>query len=75
MPSVTYLIRFYRHSVAHSGNFRCEEHLSLADAWNAVKEAMQPDVNDQYVRICLVEYNWEQLTEKPIAAIELFDRY
>ena len=75
MPSITYLVRFYCRPIVLSSDLRVEEYLSLSDAWNAIKKSMLPDVNDQYVRICLVEYNWEYLTEKPIAAIELFDRY
>ena len=56
MPGITYIIRF-----THRGSgfpYEEQEHISLADAWNAFRLFAEPYSADLYSEIELAEHNW-----------------
>ena len=67
MPGITYIIRF-----THRGSgfpYEEQEHISLADAWNAFRLFAEPDSADLYSEIELAEHNWEEDTERSLARL------
>ena len=52
-----------------------QEHISLADAWNAFRLFAEPDSADLYSEIELAEHNWEEDTERSLARLTLGERY
>ena len=66
MPGITYTIRFIHRNPR--GGIPCEEqeHLSLAEAWNAFRLFAEPDSSDLY---------WEEGSERSLARLMLGERY
>ena len=74
MPGITYNIRFH-HRTAHSAACEEQEHLALADAWEAFRLFAEPDSSEIYSRIELIAHNWEDGTELIIASMEFAEPY
>lgn len=75
MPGITYTIRFI-HRDPRGGIPREEqEHLSLAEAWNAFRLFAEPDSADLYSEIELIERSWEEGSERRLARLTLGERY
>lgn len=75
MPSITYFIRtFSRKGYAI---FPCEvhEHIDLGQAWKFFRGYTTCDSADLYSRIELVERDWEDLSERVLARLELAERF
>ena len=75
MPGTTYIIRF-THRTPGSG-IPCEEqeHIGLAQAWEAFRLFAEPDSADLYAEIELVEHSWEDDAERSLARLTLGERY
>ena len=75
MPGITYTIRFIHRDPR--GGIPCEEqeHLSLAEAWNAFRLFDEPNSADLYSEIELIERNWEEGSERLLARLTLGERY
>ena len=69
MPEVTYIIRFMRRE---HGHVPCDEieHLTLADAWEAVRLFAEPESSEIYTRIELIIHNWAECTETIIFSMD-----
>lgn len=75
MPGTTYIIRF-THSTPGSGiPYEEQEHIGLAQAWEAFRLFAEPDSADLYAEIELVEHSWEDDTERSLARLTLGERY
>ena len=74
MPGITYIIRFHHRNVRSAA---CEEqeHMALADAWEAFRLFAEPDSSEIYTRIELVAHDWEGGTESPIASMDFAEPY
>ena len=75
MPSITYFIRTFRRD--HSEIFPAEVHEEgyLWPAWGSFRSYTTPDSADLYSRIELVERDWEDLSERVLARLELAERF
>ena len=75
MPGITYTFRFIHRNPR--GGIPCEEqeHLSLAEAWNAFRLFAEPDSADLYSEIELIERSWEEGSERSLARLMLGERY
>ena len=65
------------HSPRSPRRIPCEEqeHLSLAEAWNAFRLFAEPDSADLYSEIELIERSWEEGSERSLARLTLGERY
>ena len=70
MPGITYIIRFTHRGSGSGFPYEEQEHISLADAWNAFRLFAEPDSADLYS-----EHNWEEDTERSLARLTLGERY
>ena len=75
MPGITYIIRFTHRGSDSGFPYEEQEHISLADAWNAFRLFAEPDSADLYSKIELAEHNWEEDTERSLALLTLGERY
>ena len=73
MPGITYIIRFH----LRDGRTPCEEqeHMALADSWEAFRLFAEPDSAEIYTRIELIAHDWEDGTESPIASMDFAEPY
>ena len=69
MPSITYFIRFTLRDPKPGRPYEEQEHLHLADAFEAFRLFAEPDSRWMYTYIELTEYNWEECTDTPIATM------
>ena len=72
---ITYIIRFTHRGSDSGFPYEEQEHISLADAWNAFRLFAEPDSADLYSEIELAEHNWEEDTERSLARLTLGERY
>lgn len=70
MPSTTYFIRFTLRDPKPGTPYEEQEHLHLADAFEAFKLFAEPDSREIYTHIELTKYNWKDCTDTPIATMD-----
>ena len=75
MPGTTYIIRFTHRTPGSGIPYEEQEHISLAQAWEAFRLFAEPDSADLYAEIELVEHSWEDDTERSLARLTLGERY
>ena len=75
MPSTTYIIRFTHRSPSSGIPYEEQEHIDLAQAWEAFRLFAEPDSADLYAEIELVEHSWEDDAERSLARLTLGERY
>lgn len=66
MPTVTYIIRF-----VHCDKDEIEEqhHTDAKFAWEAFRLFVEPESFDIYSRVELIERNWEEHQDYPLAQV------
>ena len=75
MPSITYFIRTFSRKGSEIFPSEVHEHIDLGQAWEFLRAYATPDNADLYSRIELVERDWEDLSERVLAQLELGERY
>ena len=75
MPSITYFIRTFRRDRSEIFPTEVHEHIDLGQAWEFFRGYTTCDNADLYSRIELVERDWEDLSERVLARLELGERY
>ncbi len=75
MPGTTYIIRFTHRTPSSGIPYEEQEHIGLAQAWEAFSLFAEPDSADLYAEIELVEHSWEDDTERSLARLTLGERY
>ena len=75
MPESTFILRFVHCDRNTSIPYEEQEHLDLAEAWEAFRLFTEPDSADLYAEIELVEHSWEDDTERSLARLTLGERY
>ena len=75
MPSTTYIIRFTHRTPSSGIPYEEQEHIDLAQAWEAFRLFAEPDSADLYAEIELVEHSWEDDAERSLARLTLGKRY
>ena len=69
MPGTTYIIRFTHRTPSSGIPYEEQEHIDLARAWEAFRLFAEPDSLGIYSLIELVEYNYREDTEYPLAQL------
>jgi len=64
MSESTFILRFTHYD---SSKIEEQEHTTAAAAWEAFRCFAEPDSFEIYSRIELVEHNWEEKQEYPLA--------
>lgn len=66
MPTITYIIRF-----VHCDKTAIEEqhYTNVESAWEAFRFFVEPDSFDIYSRVELIERNWEEDQDYPLAQV------
>lgn len=64
MPESTYILRFTHYD---SSEIEEQEHTTDEAAWEAFRAFAEPDSFEIYSRVELVEYNWREQLEYPLA--------
>ena len=75
MPGTTYIIRFTHRTPSSGIPYEEQEHIGLAQAWEAFRLFAEPDSADLYAEIELVEHSWEDDAERILARLTLGERY
>ena len=75
MPGTTYIIRFTHRTPSSGIPYEEQEHIDLAQAWEAFRLFAEPDSADLYAEIELVEHSWEDDAERSLARLTLGERY
>ena len=75
MPSITYFIRSFSRKGSAIFPTEVHEHIDLEQAWEFFRGYATYDSADLYSRIELVERDWEYLSERVLARLELGERY
>lgn len=75
MPGTTYIIRFTHRTPSSGIPYEEQEHIGLAQAWEAFRLFAEPDSADLYAEIELVEHSWEDDIERSLARLTLGERY
>ena len=75
MPGTTYIIRFTHRTPSSGIPYEEQEHIGLAQAWEAFRLFAEPDSADLYAEIELVEHSWEDDAERSLARLTLGERY
>ncbi len=75
MPSITYFIRTFRRDQSEIFPAEVHEHIDLGQAWEFFRGYTTCDSADLYSRIELGERDWEDLSERVLARLELGERY
>ena len=75
MPGTTYIIRFTHRTSGSGIPYEEQEHIGLAQAWEAFRLFAEPDSADLYAEIELVEHSWEDDAERSLARLTLGERY
>ena len=75
MPGTTYIIRFTHRTPGSGIPYEEQEHIGLAQAWEAFRLFAEPDSADLYAEIELVEHSWEDDAERSLARLTLGERY
>ena len=70
MPTIYYILCFQLREPTRYGTCEIQEHLSLADAWNAFRLFAEPDSAELYASIELIERGWMADTECVLAKLE-----
>ena len=69
MPESTFILRFVHCDRNTSIPYEEQEHIDLAGAWEAFRLFAEPDSLGIYSLIELVEYNYREDTEYPLAQL------
>ena len=64
MPESTFILRFTHYD---SSEIEEQEHTTAEAAWEAFRAFAEPDSFEIYSRVDLVEYNWQEGQEYPLA--------
>ena len=75
MTSTTYIIRFTHRTPGSGSPCEEQEHIGLAQAWEAFRLFAEPNSADLYAEIELVEHSWDDDTERSLARLTLGERY
>ena len=75
MPGTTYIIRFTHRTPGSGIPYEEQEHIDLAQAWEAFRLCAEPDSADLYAAIELVEHRWEDDPSRSLARLTLGERY
>ena len=75
MPSITYFIRTFRRNQSEIFPAEVHEHIDLGQAWEFFRGYATCNSADLYSRIELVERDWEDLSERVLARLELGERF
>ena len=75
MPSITYFIRTFRRDQSEIFPAEVHEHIDHGQAWEFFRGYATHDSADLYSRIELVERDWEDLSERVLARLELAERF
>lgn len=66
MPESTFIIRFNHYL---SSEIEEQEHTTAGTAWEAFRLFAEPNSFEIYSRVELVEYNWKEHQEYPLAQL------
>ena len=69
MPESTFILRFVRCDNHTSVPYEEQEHTTAEAAWEALRLFAEPDSLGIYSHIELVEYNWQEEQEYPLAQL------
>ena len=75
MPSITYFIRTFRRNQSEIFPAEVHEHIDLGQAWEFFRGYATYDSADLHSKIELVERDWEDLSERVLARLELAERF
>ena len=75
MPSITYFIRTFRRDQSEIFPAEVHEHIDLGQAWEFFRGYATHDSAGLYSKIELVERDWEDLSERVLAQLELAERF
>ena len=75
MPSITYFIRIFSRKGSAIFPAEVHEHIDLGQAWKFFRGYAAYDSADLHSKIELVERDWEDLSERVLARLELGERY
>ena len=75
MRSTTYIIRVTHRAPSCGVPYEEQEHIGLAQAWEAFRLFAEPDSADLYAEVELGEHSWEDDTERSLARLTLGERY
>ena len=75
MPGITYFIRTFSRKGSAIFPSEVHEHIDLGQAWEFFRDYATHDSADLYLRIELVERDWEDLSERVLARLELAERF
>ena len=66
MPESTFIVRFTHYD---GSGIEEQEYTTAAAAWEAFRLFAEPDSLEIYSRVELVEYNWQEEQEYPLAQL------
>ena len=66
MPESTFIVRFTHYD---GSGIEEQEHVSVESAWIAFRLFAEPGSFEVYSRVELVEYNWTEQQEYPLAQL------
>jgi len=69
MPESTFILRFVRCDNHTSVPYEEQEHTTAEAAWETFRLFAEPDSLEIYSHIELVEYNWQEEQEYPLAQL------
>ena len=75
MPSITYFIRTFRRDQSEIFPAEVHEYIDLGQALEFFRGYATHDSADLYSRIELVARDWEDLSERVLARLEMSERY
>ena len=67
MPESTFIVRFEHYEKHTSAPYEEQEFTTAEAAWEAFRLFAEPDSLEMYSRVELVEYNWQEEQEYPLA--------
>lgn len=69
MPESTFIVRFEHYENHTSVPYEEQEYTTAAAAWEAFRLFAEPDSLEIFSRVELVEYNWQEEQEYPLAQL------
>lgn len=69
MSETTYYIRFEHFEKRTGVPYEEQEYTTASAAWEAFRLFIEPSSLEIYSRVELVEYNWSELQEYPLAQV------
>ena len=75
MPSITYFIRTFSRKGSAIFPSEVHEHIDLEQAWEFFRGYATHDSADLHSKIDLVERDWEDLSERVLARLDLAERF